>query len=100
MYFKLINYIHFCTTFFMKMRENMTGRAPALPIVLKWQQRDEEGDALLVASKRKENTMERASALPVVLKWQQHDEEGHAPRRRVKKGKENMTGRVAPSLSC
>ncbi len=58
------------------------GRAPALPVMLKWQQRDEEGDALLVASKRK----------------QEYDGEGQRPPRRVKMATTRRGG-ACPSLS-
>jgi len=55
----------------MKMRENTTGRAPALPIVLKWQQRDEEGYAPSSSrQKGKKNTTKRKG---------EHDGEGASP---------------------
>ena len=45
--------------------ENMMGRASTLPVVLKWQQHDEEGHAPRCRIKKgKENTMERAPWRP------------------------------------
>ena len=60
-----------------KRNLNTTGRAGALPIVLKWQERDEEGHIPPRRVKKETKTRRGGhQALPVVFKWQERDEGG------------------------
>jgi len=74
MYFKLINYIHFCTTFFYENEREHDGEGTSPPRHVEIATTRRRG--LLVASKREE----------------EHDEEGQGPPRHIEKERRTRWG--------
>ena len=128
MYFKLINYIHFCTTFFYENEREHDGEGTSPPRHVLVSFLTRRGGIYPSSSRSCHfNTMGRAPALPVVFKFPfwcdkeggaypllvmfflfQRDEEGRAPSSLCRCSHFDVTGpfhlgtigRVPPSLSC